>query len=589
MDSATTASSKTQFKLSRRQFLRLAAGGAVLWPLAEGWRAYGPAEVERSARFPITNLMSGELVDASTSSEIFYENLRLHTLAGGDEHACADVPVSFLPDKTLVLKAAEGAALAAVVLLILERLTNPAPVQVLGGPLLDRLFWGGARAEKVREALKKALTYRDVRLENVGWAALAGLAFARAFGGSLNVWLDRLAAVIGGSPFHGVIASRNVFETLAYIVSPPFYVQAAEVGAASAVKPVRVAPAGPADAYLRTYEVNCQPQGSRIYVHTLQVAQPERGRVKYLHASGMPGAAGRQTLSANLDTLLEASGVHERLMMVGHHYAPEVDWVERGEKAGPWAGPLSEVASLAVHTTPDGLGVTNADGRLLGFTPLIWAGGVGSNFGQRVEAHRRLRPSEYNGLCLKGAQWVPALTLGWDTATLARDVVEQPQLWKDLLCEPIIEEFAAHDPATSRLLMIDGDRLEVVDGPAGYDHLMQLAGRALRDETAGQALRELTLIRPGSIVENSEVPQGRANINNPNGKSAINWVVVKGGQIQGFVIGLQTARFEYALELTLVRQMLRSSGMEYDYLIDCDEHTAGQLKVPWSADWVRPM
>jgi len=100
-------------------------------------------------------------------------------------------------------------------------------------------------------------------------------------------------------------------------------------------------------------------------------------------------------------------------------------------------------------------------------------------------------------------------------------------------------------------------------------------------------LRSLTLLRGGPVVRPGEMPIGRLDDTNINDKSAINWMLLADGHIQGFVIGLQTARFDYGTELPPVTEIIEQVGLHWDYLVDCDEHTAGQMLLPASPTWVR--
>ncbi len=579
---STSDTTRSSIRRSRRQFLIAGLEGASLLGTSELWRRWGPDLVYDGPNFPITPLLTGYIQDSGATSDILYTHLRLQNLAGLFQQPCPDISVAFAPDKTVILKAAEALGFAAVTLLLLERWTNTAPWKTIApAPLasldqrLDRL---GAHLA-LEPKLAGLLRYRLPTRTNVSRAIFLGAALTHAFSGSLNVLIDRLAAYVGGTPFHGLIASRNVFETLAFIVLPPFYVYQTRVERKSALKTVHADRAGRPDAYLQTFEIRCNEEARRIYVHVLSLPHPETCQSKYLQAAELVQEQSRQCLSANLSLFTNSYASRYPLVNLGHHYNPQVDWIDPGDRVLPTDSLYSHFLDLGAHTVPDAILLLNADQELLAATPLIWGGHAGISFGQMVYATRRLLPSEYNAFSLKGALWTPSLTQGLSDEALTIDIEERLPLWKDLLSAPIVSEFVAGDATTNRLLMFSPEGIDVITGKAGYDHLHSLAqSRAYAD-----LRRQVTLVRPGAIVREGEVPQGRTDDANLNGKSAINWVVLKDRRIHAFVIGTQTARFDYAQELKVVREVLQQAGVEYDYLVDCDEHTAGNLRIPQGA------
>jgi hypothetical protein len=556
--------------------------GTTLVAASELWRRWGPESVLHGPTFSISKLLTGRILDSSSTSDILYTDLCLQDLSGQFRQACADIRIAFSPDKTVILKTAEAAAFTAATLLLLERLTHPTPWKTISlAPLaaLDHRLSRSGAYQALAPALRTLLRYRLPTFANLSRSAFLGYALAQAFSGNLNVLIDSVAAAVGGTPFHGIIASRNVFETLAFIVLPPFYVSDACLERQSTLKTVHTDQLGRPDAHLQTFEVRCNQATRKIYVHVLSLPHPEQCEIRYIQAAELTETRPRQCLSAHLDLFANTCQSNHPLVDVGHHFNPQVDWIDPTDRVSPADSLYSQFLDLGFHTAPDAIAVLNADQELLAITPFTWGGRAGINFGQKVFAHRQLAPSEYNAFCLKGALWAPALTQGLTDQALVRDIEDNLPLWKDLLSAPIVSEFVAGDPTTHRLLMVSPEGMDVITGEAGYERLHSLA----QSQGLPELRQRLTLIRPGAIVRAGEVPQGRTDNDNLNGKSAINWLVLKDRKIQAFIIGTQTARFDYEQELKVVREVLQRASLEYDYLVDCDEHTAGKLRVPRGA------
>ena len=570
--------------LSRREFLKVMSSSAALLGLAALWAKAGPEVSLVSQTFAITDLLEGEMVDSSASSDILYRNLRLHTLDERYAWSLSDLRIAFVPDKTLMLRLAEALAVGALLFLLLERYTNSAPLReprLQAARNLDAFLqqrWPLYRPFAPR--LQRALASRPPRPQNVALAAAGGVSAAVAFGGMANIAIDALAARIGGTPVHGAIASRTVFESLAFVALQDTYIEQVRLLRRSPLKELYRGTGGRLEAGLYTFEVEATPLPRKMHVHAVRLLHPQDCRQCYVHAASRSTKA--QAIAARLDLLVpQREGMHA----VGHHYDPAVDWVapqdEDSRKARRWSAFLN----LAVHNTPDGIGVCAPDGQVLAFTPLAWASRAASNFGERVICRRRLLPSEYNAFALKGAVWTPALTDPWSDADLRHDLLERLPLWRDLWCGETSIEFRPADATTRRVLHITPRKIEVWPCEQALEELVSLARRG--DGPAMRALRSITLLRGGPVVRPGEMPVGRLDDTNINDKSAINWIALAEGRIQGFLIGLQTARFDYETELPLVGQILEEAGIRWEYLVDCDEHTAGQLLLPAAPTWVR--
>jgi len=558
--------------------------GALLLGLSELARRAMPEVRLVSPQFDITALLRGQLVDSNASSDILYRSLRMHTLDEARTWEIAPIPIVFLPDKTLLLKAAEGLALGVLGFLALERLTNRAPLrepQLQAVRILDAYLKQRVRAYRsVSPALARLLAYRPPRPRNIALAASGGAGAAHALGNTFNIGIDLLAARIGGTPIHGAIASRTVFESLAFIALQDTFVSQARIVQRARPKVVSRDARGRVEAWLHTFQIEANGGHTAFFVHVLQVAQPEASTPCYVHASSLPAPAGEQTISATLEAMHPQQD--GKTYNLGHHFDPAVDWLTRGDALPAGARLRGRFLALGVHNTPDGVGVRAPSGRVLAFTPLSWASPAASNFGQRVNSRRRLAPSEYNVFCLKGALWTPALHARHSARETQRDLLEHRPLWEDLWTGPTAIEYTPPDDTTRRALHILPDRIEVLPAQEAADMLL---GLAQHGDTASAS--RLTLLRGGPIVRPGEIPAGRVDDPNINDKSAINWMVLRGGKIQGFVTGLQTMRFEYAVEIPLVRALLEQVGMDWEYLVDCDEHTAGRLQLPASEGWIR--
>ncbi|GAB4527251.1 MAG: hypothetical protein Fur0018_12810 [Anaerolineales bacterium] len=569
--------------ISRREFLKVMGGSTALLGLAALWAKAGPEATLTSEIFAITDLLEGQMVDSSATSDILYRNLRLHTLDERHVWPLADLHIAFLPDKTLMLRAAEALSVGALLFLLLERYTNTAllreprlqAIQNLDAFLRQR--WPAYRPLAPR--LMRALASRPPLPQNVLLAAVGGASAAAAFGGLANIGIDALAARIGGTPIHGAIASRTVFESLAFIVLQDTYVAQARLTRYSAVKELYRSAEGRLEAALHTFEVEANPGAHKMYVHAVRVLHPQDCRPCYVHAADQTKEQG---IAARLDLLTPDKGETHPL---GHHYDPAVDWVAPQDADSLWARWRSAFLGMAVHNTPDGIGVCARDGRVLAFTPLAWASPSASNFGARVLCRRHLLPSEYNAFALKGAVWTPSLTAPWGDEALRRDLLDRLPLWRDLWCGETAIEFRPGDAATRRVLHITTEKIEVWPCEQAFERLISLAQRG--DGPAMRELRTLNLLRGGPVVRPAEIPIGRLDDTNINDKSAINWMALDGGRIQGFVIGLQTARFDYDVEIPLVTEILQQAGIRWEYLVDCDEHTAGQMLLPAAPTWVR--
>lgn len=569
--------------LSRREFLKVAASSTALLGAAAYWARHGPEISLTSEIFPITDLLDGQMVDSSASSDIIYRRLRLHTLDESHTWPLDALHIAFLPDKTLMLRVAEALTVGMLLFVVLERRTNPAPLRA---PRLQairnldaflRQRWPGYRP--LAPWLARVLASRPPQMQNVTWAAAGGLSAALAFGGAVNIGIDALAARIGGTPIHGAIASRTVFESLAFVALQDTYVERTRILRRAKPKEIYRSAQGRLEAALHTFELEAEPGARRMYVHAVQVVHPQKCRVCYAHAAEWGEAQG---IATRLDLMLPDEGPRHAL---GHHFDPLVDWITPDDPTPRGARWRSAFLNLAVHNTPDGIGVRAPDGRVLAFTPLAWASPAASNFGQRVMARRRLLPSEYNAFALKGAIWTPALCAPWDDDALRRDLLDRLPLWHDLWCGETAIEFRPADETTRRVLHITAERVNVLPCEQAFERLISLAQRG--DAAAMRELRSLTLLRGGPVVRPGEMPIGRLDDTNINDKSAINWMLLADGHIQGFVIGLQTARFDYDTELPLVTEIIEQVGLRWDYLVDCDEHTAGQILLPASPTWVR--
>ncbi|GAB4406630.1 MAG: hypothetical protein OHK0052_27870 [Anaerolineales bacterium] len=577
--------------ISRRDFLKITGSGALLLALSEVWRRNGADIALESEDFTITGVLRGRLRNSSRSSDLFFHSLVQHTLDDAHQWQMADIPLAFTPDKTLILKTAEGIAFATLIFLALERLNNPAPMQRLRPEVLrglDAHLQSWAAYRQIRPGLLKALEYRPPKSKNMLWGALGGAAAANAFSGIANIAIDKSAAAIGGTPIHGAIASRNIFESLAFVALPPFFVEQVSLGRRAQPKLVYGSAAAPY-AVLHTFEAVANSGAQTFAVHVLHLPQPEKCSVRYVHAAATSPSPNTPALAANLHLMAETQPNQAvPLRAIGHHTDPAVDWLDRRDPDSLTARWRANFLALGVHNTPDGIGVSAPDGQLLAFAPLSWAGGAASNFGAQVLARRALLPSEYNAFAMKGAVWTPALTARLPQKALINDLIERRPLWRDLWTGATSIEYNPPNATTQRALQIYDDRVEVLASEEAENLLAQIALRATAGSTQdAENLRAVTLIRSGVIVFPGEIPISRVDDENINDKSAIHWMVVKDGRIQAFVIGLQTARFEYALEIPFVSRLLEEVGIAWDFLIDCDEHTAGQLLLPYATTWVR--
>lgn len=577
--------------ISRRDFLKIAGSGALLLALSEAWRRGAPEIALESETFAINGLLRGRLRNGSRSSDLFFFDLVQHTLDDAHQWQIADISIAFTPDKTLILKTAEGIAFATLIFLALERLNNPAPMQQLRPEALrglDAHLQSWAAYRQIRPGLLKALEYRPPKSEHILWGAVGGAAAANAFSGIANIAIDQSAATIGGTPIHGAIASRNIFESLAFVALPPFFVEQVTIGRRAHPKIV-YGPAAAPYAVLHTFEAVANAGAQTFAVHVLHLPQPEKCSVRYVHAAATSPSPNFPALAANLHLMAETQPNQTvPLRAIGHHSDPAVDWIDRRDPDSITARWRANFLSLGVHNTPDGIGVSAPDGQLLAFAPLSWAGGAASNFGAQVLARRALLPSEYNTFAMKGAIWTRAITKQVPQKALIADLLDRRPLWHDLWTGATSIEYNPPDATTQRTLQIYDDRVQVLTSEEAENLLEQIALRATASSTQdAEKLRGITLIRSGVIVFPGEIPNSRIDDENINDKSAIHWMVVKDGHIQAFVIGLQTARFEYALEIPFVSRLLEEVGIAWDFLMDCDEHTAGQLLLPYAKTWVR--